>query len=251
MPIREARQSKSNSNGLRTPGPGIAYVSMPLIHRLAQLWAEAKGDSRVLIAVLEGPVDLTHPALIGSDLTALEVVVPFVPRHDGQATRHGALAASLIFGRHESRSPVAGMAPGCRGILVPVFSDSQPGAELNFERNRPFQPVCSQLDFSRAILVAAEHGARIVNISGGQYAPTGAVNQCVRRGILIFAATGNDGRDCLHIPAALPGVLAVGAMDARGEPLKTSNWGQSFRAAGLLAPGAGLVGARPEERHRS
>jgi cyanobactin maturation PatA/PatG family protease len=102
------------------------------------------------------------------------------------------------------------------------------------------------------MLIAAEHGARIINVSGGQHAPTGAahpiladaVGQCARRGILIMAAAGNDGCECLHVPAALPGVLAVGAMDAQGRPLEASNWGDAYRTEGLLAPGAGLLGAR-------
>jgi hypothetical protein len=33
-------------------------------------------------------------------------------------------------------------------------------------------------------------------------------------------------------------------MDARGVPLEESNWGRSYRTAGLLAPSAGLKGAR-------
>ena len=116
-----------------------------------------------------------------------------------------------------------------------------------------FQPNCSQLDLARAILAAAENGAKIINISGGQFAPTraahpilaNAIAQCMRQGILIVAAAGNDGCECLHIPAALPGVLAVGAMDTTGKPLETSNWGQSNREEGLLALGVGLVGAIP------
>ena len=112
---------------------------------------------------------------------------------------------------------------------------------------------CSQLDLARALLQAAEHGADIINVSGGEFAPGGrasailtdAVSQCVRRGILIVAAAGNDGCSCLHVPAALPGVLAVGAMTLHGEPLESSNWGEAYRSTGLLAPGANLRAAVP------
>src|SRR5262249_25700019 len=55
---------------------------------------------------------------------------------------------------------------------------------------------------------------------------------------------GNDGCECAHVPAALPGVLAVGAMDALGRPVESSNWGGAYRSAGLLAPGAGLIAAQ-------
>ena len=42
------------------------------------------------------------------------------------------------------------------------------------------------------------------------------VRQCARQGVLIVAAAGNEGCACLHVPAALESVLAVGAMDAAG-----------------------------------
>ena len=202
--------------------------------------------------MLDGPVDWTHPALVGADLATVESVAPAIPRSDGPATRHGTLMASLIFGQHRPGSPVAGIAPRCRGIVVPIFTELAASRALDPESDQLFLPACSQLDLARAILLAAEHGAWVINMSGGQYAPSGAahpiladaVGRCARRGILIVAAAGNDGCECLHIPAALPGVLAVGAMDARGEPLEASNWGQSYRTGGLLAPGARLLGAR-------
>jgi cyanobactin maturation PatA/PatG family protease len=239
----------SHERSSETSRSRIPTVTALPIPGLAGLWAESTGDPRVVIAVLDGPVDRAHPALFGSHLTAIEVVVPSVPRRSGQATRHGTLAASMIFGRHESGSLVAGMSPECRGILVPIFKDSNDSAPSD----GPFQPYCSQLDLARAILTAAENGANIINISGGQFAPTSAahpilthaVAQCVRGGILIVAAAGNDGCECLHVPAALPGVLAVGAMDSHGQPLETSNWGPSNWDGGILALGTGLVGAIP------
>ena len=64
-------------------------------------------------------------------------------------------------------------------------------------------------------------------------------------GVLIVAAAGNDGCDCLHVPAALPAVLAVGAMDDEGRPMDFSNWGENYQVEGVLAPGEGIPGAVP------
>jgi subtilisin family serine protease len=118
--------------------------------------------------------------------------------------------ASLIFGSHDG--PVRGVAPGCRGLLAPVFSGDSAGG---------LSP-CSQVELARALLQALEAGACVINVSGGQFTPSGAAHplladaaaQCASRGALIVAASGNDGCECPHIPAALPGVLAVGS--ARG-----------------------------------
>ncbi len=208
------------------------------------------GDPRVIVAILDGPVNRSHPALVGARLETVEAAVPAIPRQGGPATRHGTAVASLIFGQHAAGSPVRGIAPGCRGLVVPVFDDADGLGEGRADE--PFRPVCSQLELARAILLAVEHGARIINISAGQPLPASsaypamadAVDRAVRRGVLVVAAAGNDGCPCEHIPAAMPGVLAVGAMDSRGRPIASSNWGASYRSAGLLAPGTGLLAAR-------
>jgi cyanobactin maturation PatA/PatG family protease len=150
---------------------------------------------------------------------------------------HGTHVASVIFG--QPGSPVTGVAPECRGLIVPVFADDRGSA--------------SQLDLARAIEQAANAGAHVINLSGGQLTDAGeaegwlenAVRLCEERNILLVAAAGNDGCECLHVPAALPHVLAVGAMDARGHPLEFSNWGDRYQQQGILAPGDQILGAQP------
>jgi len=72
-----------------------------------------------------------------------------------------------------------------------------------------------------------------------------AVELAAERGTVIVAAAGNEGCRCLHVPAALPSVLAVGACDGEGRPLPGSNWGDVYRSQGVLAPGDRLLGAAP------
>ncbi|HWB10384.1 MAG TPA: PatA/PatG family cyanobactin maturation protease [Pirellulales bacterium] len=206
---------------------------------LRTLWQETLGDPRITIAILDGPVDVSHSALAGANLTIVPTLAS-VQAGGGAALAHGTHIASLILGRQNSGA--AGVAPNCRGLVVPIFRDGDDGRVL----------PCSQIDLARAITVAAEQGAHIINISGGEFSPSGAayplltdvVDKYARRGILIVAAAGNDGCECLHIPAALSGTLAVGAMDAQNRPLASSNWGAKYRSNGLLAPGADLVGAK-------
>ena len=199
--------------------------------------------------MLDGPVDRTHPALVGANLTTVEVAVAAVPRLGaaGDAARHFGGEPDL---RPARKARLRGSLRLAGGSWCPFSATSR--EPLSTEDDRFFTPTCSQLDLARAILLAAEHGAQVINISGGQDASSGtahprlvdAINRCLRRGILIVAAAGNDGCECVHIPAAVAGVLAVGAMDARGEPLGSSNWGRFYRSEGLLALGAGLLGAR-------
>lgn len=55
----------------------------------------------------------------------------------------------------------------------------------------------------------------------------------------------NGGCECLHVPAAVSSVLAVGAIGHDGEPLEISNWGEAYRSNGVLAPGQDIEGAAP------
>jgi cyanobactin maturation PatA/PatG family protease len=208
---------------------------------LEPLWSETRGDPRIRIAVLDGPVDRSHPSLCDACLTERPTLVAGTGKA-GPASKHGTHVASVIFG--QPGGPVCGIAPRCSGIILPIFADG-PAESVT---------VCSQIDLARAILQAVDLGAHIINISGGEPWPDAdpdpllakAIESCADHNVLVVAAAGNDGCDCLHVPAALESVLPVGAADAAGEPLDVSNWGVRYRSRGIVAPGENIWGALPD-----
>jgi cyanobactin maturation protease, PatA/PatG family len=210
---------------------------MTNIPGLKKLWSETRGDPKICVAVLDGIVDQNHPCFIGADLTRLPSLVSGEANANGSMSAHGTHVASIIFGQHDS--PVTGIAPQCRGLIIPVFADES----LRL----------SQLDLSRAIEQAVNNGANIINVSAGQLTDAGeaekwlekAIELCQENNVLLIAATGNDGCECLHVPASLPTVLAVGAMDDQGKPVDFSNWGDAYQKQGILAPGKDILGAKP------
>ncbi len=214
------------------------FTDISALPGLTSLWAKSQGDPRICVAVLDGPVDQSHPCFEGANLTRLPTLVSDVAS-SGLMSGHGTHITSTIFGQHHSS--VRGIAPGCRGLIVPVFSDDRRRGSL------------SQLDLARAINQAVEGGANVINISGGQLSQSGeadpilakAVKFCNDEGVLIVAAAGNDACRCLHVPAALPAVLAVGAMNAEELPFDFSNWGDIYQTQGILAPGENILGAEP------
>jgi cyanobactin maturation PatA/PatG family protease len=211
------------------------------VEGLNSLWVATVGDPAITIAVLDGPVDTAHPCFVGANLTQSETLVAGTAIPGGAASAHGTHIASVLFG--QPGSAVQGIAPRCRGLLLPIFADRAGGVGVS----------CSQVDLARAITQAVAAGAQVINVSGGEITPSGAatplldkaVRLCADNNILIVAAAGNEGCECLHVPAALPWVLAVGAMDAQGNPLDFSNWGAAYRAQGILAPGENILGATP------
>jgi cyanobactin maturation PatA/PatG family protease len=205
----------------------------PLSTIRAQLANAAEGTEDIVIGVVDGIPDLASPGLAGVALTIEPSMLP----DDGsdEPDAHATDIASLILGRDTS-SP--GLAPGCAGLALPIFFGSSDSPRR-----------ASQLDLARALTLGSERSLAIINVSAGQRTSTPAVGRhledalvrCHERGILVVAAAGNDGCACIHVPAAVPIVLAVGAMDVDGRPHDISNWGDAYRASGLLAPGAELV----------
>ncbi|WP_316195747.1 PatA/PatG family cyanobactin maturation protease [Bradyrhizobium sp. SZCCHNRI3052] len=188
------------------------------------------GIPDVLIGVVDGMPDLSHPSLQRANIECLDAMIP---GSAGAPDSHGTGICSIIFGQTPE---LRGIAPGCSGLVLPIFF-----GETNDARTRP----ASQLDLARALAFGIERGASIINVSAGQRSfSTEAeahlqqvLKNCVERRVLVVAAAGNDGCDCIHIPAASDCVLAVGAVAHDGSPLETSNWGRPYRLNGLLAPG--------------
>jgi subtilisin family serine protease len=201
---------------------------------LRGLWELAEGGAGIRIAVLDGPVDIAHPCFQGA---SFEEVPALIAQSVGPS-RHGTAVASILFAQPNSQ--VQGVSPRCKAFIIPIYDDSD-------------LPRCSLTDLARAIGLALQSGADIINISGGEFSSSGtahpiladAISNCAEKGVLVVAAAGNQGCECIHIPGALPNVLAVGAMNSAGEPMEFSNWGSSYRAGGILAPGVDIPVAEP------
>jgi cyanobactin maturation PatA/PatG family protease len=215
-------------------GPSVPPEAESTFDSLRALQDKTRGDPEVCVAVLDGSVDLSHPCFRGANLTRVDTLIQDPPGADAMSS-HGTHVASVIFG--QPFSGTLGIASRCRGLLLTVFRDSS--------------GYLSQLDLARAIERAVLEGAHIINVSGGERTPGGepdpllahALKLCDESNVLVVAAAGNDGCDCVHVPAAVAPALAVGAMDRTGVPLESSNFGEAYRRNGVLAPGKAIPGA--------
>src|SRR4051794_10496106 len=98
------------------------------------------GDPSVLIALIDGPVDLGHRCFSGANLEVTKSSM--LPELRSFDLAHGTHTASLIFG--QPRSPVLGSAPNCSGLIIPVFETGIGGALR-----------CDEAAFSSAFVLAA------------------------------------------------------------------------------------------------
>lgn len=189
----------------------------------------------VLIALLDSGVDVTHPMLQGALLPGHDLV-----DGDGDAAEQGR-DTDLIFGHGTA---VAGIlrqvAPGARILPLRVLGPDGSGKAA---------------DVARAIRLAVDSGARIINLSvAAPVASEGvraALQYAASRGVLVVAASGNDGASQPQAPAAALGGkdrlgqfgLSVTAVNPQGELPHWSNRGGEVRA-----PGVGLQTAYPGDR---
>ncbi len=211
--------------------------NLDLLSGVRKLSDLANGGAGITIAVIDGPVDLEHAVFAGADISIASGATRWPARIGNRMAEHGTMVASILFG--QPGSAVEGIAPNARGLVVPVYDIDSGKAP--------------QLEIARAIQIAINEGADIINFSGGQYSDTGvadqwlddAVQRCAQAGVLLVAAAGNDGCECLHVPAAASTALAVGAVDANGDPMDFSNYGGGYACNGITAPGENIIGAVP------
>ncbi|MGW7057754.1 type VII secretion-associated serine protease mycosin [Streptomyces sp. NPDC054904] len=195
-----------------------------------EIWNISTGKG-IIVAVIDSGVahvpELEGQVLPGRDLASSQ---------DGDERtdydNHGTSMAAIIAGsgKHPSGDGAIGLAPGAKilPIRVPIESDPK------------------HASWTRAIRYAADSTAKIINISMGtdneDPERLDAVKYALAKGKLIFAAAGNDAESMndLRYPAATPGVVGVGAVDAGGAVTRESQHGPQVDVS---APGVDIVSA--------
>lgn len=139
-------------------------------------------------------------------------------------------------------------AAGHGTFIAGVIEQAAPGCALEL-----FAPLGSMGDGSEheigTILVELaerpdDQRPHLVNLSFGGYAPLGmdalavAVGALVDAGTIVVASAGNDATCVPMYPAALDGVIGVGAIDDDGDPAPFTNYGPWVRAC---APGVDVT----------
>lgn len=157
-----------------------------------------------------------------------------LPTNPDDLNGHGTAVASLIF----SSNPLApGIAPGATPLSVRIADDN--GSSNSFL-------------IAQGIIAAVDAGAQLINISLGGNGRSGLVENALeyaqKAGVIVVAAAGNTGTEGVMYPAASPSAIAVGAVDAKNQPMAFSTTGEQVAVA---APGFQVSAAYPGNRAAS
>lgn len=206
-------------------------------------WDRVRGSVAVTVAVLDTGVDSGHPDLQG----ALVPGATFVSQPSGDCdpsstvddNSHGTHVAGIVGANGNNGIGIAGVAFGVKVMPIKVLDCDGQG---------------SLSDVATGITYAADHGARIVNLSlGSPFDSTAlhaAVTYATQKNVLVVSAAGNcgaGGTNCtstnqLDYPAAYPEVLAVGATDTDDSVAFFSTQNSSVK---VVAPGRRIISTTP------
>lgn len=209
--------------------------------------ALTRGRRDVRVAVLDTGINVDHPELRGKvvakadfvDLEGLDTagfVGDFMGADDDPEDElgHGTHVAGIIAAEGVGMEP--GIAPDCRLMAVRVL------ATLGTNGRKQGAGIVDNIN--PAIKWAVDQKADVINMSlgirhtGGGLPHEDVIRYALARGVTVVAASGNDGTDTKYYPGALPGVVAVGAVDEGGEVASFTSYGARIT---VVAPGVNIL----------
>lgn len=230
-----------------------------------EAWDIEQGRAEVIIAIIDTGVDYTHEDLaaniwhnsgeipdngiddegngyiddtIGWDFVdasgGAEGEDFVIPDNDPMDIHgHGTLVAGIAGATSNNELGIAGLAWNSR--IMPVRAGYKtPSGDGVLESD----------DAAQAIIYAAENGAKVINLSWGDYQKSNliedAITYAINNGALICAAAGNENTNNPIYPAALENmaILAVGATDSSDTSASFSNYGSWVDVS---APGVSIL----------
>jgi type VII secretion-associated serine protease mycosin len=189
-------------------------------------WTTTHGAG-VIVAVVDTGVDAAHEDLGTVVLPGIDYIDS---GRDGRfdPAGHGTHVAGIIAARVNNGRGIAGAAPGVRILPVRVLDANGSGVSSNV---------------AAGIIWAADHGARVINVSLGG-GPSSGVQMAIRYALskraVVVAAAGNNGAsgNTAVYPGAYPEAIAVGSFD---QDLNKSSFSNSASYVDISAPGNDIL----------
>lgn len=217
---------------------------------MGPLWDMGLTGKGVTVAVVDSGLD-AHEDLSG------ERMLPgrnFVNESGSTADiqGHGTFVASVIAAQADNGVGVAGVAHQANILPCLVFQEGLVSDRIGIG--------ATAADITKAILWATDNGAQVINLSLGSEDPDqatqAAVDYAVSRGVIVVAATGNNGNATMNYPAGFQNVIGVGALGEVQDMTQTSYrlnlnkkeyWAQYSNynnSVFVTAPGTEMYGAK-------
>lgn len=192
-------------------------------------WAIERGESRVIIAVIDTGVDYTHPDIAGNYIAGGH---DWINDDDDPMDDHGhgTHCAGIAAAVSNNSLGIAGIAQS--GIMTEKALDAQGNGTSSLT--------------AAAIRHAADNGADIISMSLGASEQSNILKEACQyaweKGCILVAASGNSGTGRVYYPAAYDTVIAAGSVGRTGLRSSFSNYGAGLE---LVAPGEAILSTAP------
>lgn len=198
--------------------------NLPMI-KMEQSWDISEGSSDVIVAIVDTGIDLHHPEFKGKLVGGYNVIKDSHNPNDDNG--HGTHVGGIIAARANNRDGIAGIT--WKSKIMPVKAIGADGSGTAF-------------DIAQGIRWATDNGARVINLSVGNYTPSAALQEACTyaydHNVVLIAATGNDASNQPGYPAAYKEVVGVSAVDHNKKFADFSNYGDYVD---VVAPGVDIA----------
>ncbi len=252
----------------------LAYISQAATSLIANDYAHQKyATGAGVVAVIDTGVDPSHQALQGAlapgyDFTRDVAGTPSEWSDLQPSATASALAQSTVAILDQKNTPAilsqstvaildqstvaildSTALPTCYGhgtMVAGLIHLVAPNAQIM--PLKAFRGDCTSdvYQIIRAIYYAADHGARVINMSFSLTTANPdlarAIGYASSKGVICVASGGNDGKSVVVYPSAISGVIGVGSTNNYDIRSTFSNFGSNVDVA---APGEGLITTYP------
>lgn len=205
---------------------------------VTEAWTKTTGDPDLLIAIIDTGIDTDHEEFIGRisplsyNARTKEVGLSHVEDDEG----HGTFVAGIIAANKDNSKGIAGIVQ--QGDLLIIKANNLDNLSTEENEAKSF----SDSNIIEGIYYAVEQGADVINMSLGGSSPNTLVRNAIdfaySEGVIIVAASGNDGENIALYPASYEHVISVGATDENKIIAAFSNYNEFID---VVAPGVDIV----------
>ncbi len=185
--------------------------------------------SNVIVAIVDSGVDVNHPAFKGRIVGAWNAVTGTTDVSD--VVGHGTHVAGIAAGAWGVNANAAGVASNAK--IMPIKATNNPRGAFKTS------------DIAKGIRYAADNGAKVINLSlgGPLWMPSlqDAIQYAESKGVVVIAASGNNGKNKVSYPARFEEAVSVGS-SKEGKRSRFSNGGDRLDVS---APGEQILSAVP------
>lgn len=228
MDVLGSDHAEVDLNHIYTAGSPVSFTSDEGVSpRNAITFPADTDDMSLRIGMIDSHVDVEHPSLNRSQIESRS----FAPKNAELPDFHGTAIASIIAG---NTSEYQGLAPNSALYAASVF-----------EKDRERGEIASTVSLVMALDWLMSSQVDVINISLAgppNRLLQAALARAAEKNVMILAAAGNGGPVAKPMyPAAYDSVVAVTAVDTRGQVFRLANRGEYLD---LAAPGVSLLHAK-------